>query len=80
MNRKSSILFALAGLALAGTIAHSINEQKRVRANDVLLRPFQENAPPKAADYDGLARYFMQGFERFKTSQGSGAAYPGLRL
>jgi len=78
MNRKSSILFALAGLALAGTIAHSINEQKRVRANDVLLKPFQKNAPSQAADYDGLALYFMQGFERFKTSQGSGAAYPGL--
>lgn len=78
MNRNVSILFAFAGVLLAAAIAHSVAEQKKTSPNDALLKAFRENVAPQASDYDGLALYFMQGFERFKTSQGSGAAYPGL--
>ena len=78
MNRRLLITFAVGGLALVATIAHSVSAQNRARTNDALLEPFREDLAPRAADYDGLALYFMQGFARFKTPQGSGATYPGL--
>lgn len=48
------------------------------REAERLLDPFRRNAPPSAADYEDLVRYFAVGWRSYRTADGTGAAYPGL--
>ncbi len=66
----------LAALILAGSVASRTRSERPPDEN--LLASFRGNSALTAADYDSLATYFMQGFERFKAPAGSAAAYPGL--
>src|SRR2546430_9556171 len=72
------IFLALVGLAVAASIAYSIDKRSRMRPRDDLLKPFRAEAQPRSEDYDSLAQYFAKGCELHKTAGGAGAAYPGL--
>src|SRR3954470_5322665 len=63
-----------AALLARAVLAHSYTKQ----LNAGLLHPFQSSAAPSAGDYEGLAIYFMQGFESRKTRDGAGAEYEGM--
>lgn len=43
-----------------------------------LLRGMLKAGPPGAGAYDSLFRYFITGWESYRTPEGSGAVYPGL--
>ena len=82
MRRNLLILSALGtGLLIAGLLAGSVlahSHAQHTQANAGLLLPFQNSAAPSADDYEGLAIYFMQGFESRKTKNGAGAEYAGM--
>ena len=65
-----------AALLAKSVLAHGHVQQRQVNA--ALLRPFQNPTSPSAEDYEGLAIYFMQGFESRKTKDGAGAKYAGM--
>src|SRR3954464_5506355 len=66
----------LAALLARTVLAHSHAQHPQVDAG--LLLPFQNSAVPSADNYEGLAIYFMQGFESRKTKNGAGAEYKGM--
>jgi hypothetical protein len=78
IRQQLSIFLVLILLAVAASIAHSINRTIRLHPDDDLLKPFRMEAQPRSEDYGSLARYFTRGFGLHKSASGAGAAYPGL--
>lgn len=49
------------------------------REAEALLDPFRSPDAPTNADYEGLFRYFVEGFVAYRRPDGAHAEYPGLR-
>jgi hypothetical protein len=81
MRRRAIIVVVIAATALAALmLAESVvsHQTAELRPDEKLLASFRGSSALSPADYDSLAIYFMQGFDKFKTPSGSAAAYPGL--
>ncbi|MGA9510117.1 MAG: DUF2264 domain-containing protein, partial [Candidatus Sulfotelmatobacter sp.] len=77
---RAPIFAAVASLlifSLVGCKSHVIRKTFPT-GDEALLADFRTKRPPTIQDYDDLFLYFVQGFETFRTPNGSMAIFPGL--
>jgi len=76
------LILLLGTLALLGALyvlRERASQGSFPAASEGRLRAFLSNSAPRAAAYDNLFLYFVEGFETYRSAGGARAAYPGLR-